>query len=290
MADDNKNIPPSAGEAAKEIMDDDKNAVENKVETVDRKTYEDSKKLASAVDYGNKSGAGWKVATLLLAIVAIGACGACVYMSLNESNGGSSNDSNRTKCDVKVADGVDNVEKGDTVETTDSPNITRTDSGEYILTFLESGISVNLGSNYEFINYSYSASAPFDDNFSERINIGGLSKNTTGAQNIPEYASGRYEFGGGTAEDLKRDWSSLVYLDVYSKTYYDANIQPKIDEIKANGGPVMYGTEVYRDDDYVVVYSHAQNSMSQTDWEQEWEMATFHELENAVKNSANWSR
>ena len=290
MADDNNKIPPSAGEAAKEIMDDDKNTAENKVETVDRNTYEDSKKLATAVDYGNKSGTGWKVATLILAIVAIGACGACVYMSLNESTGSSSNDNGKTKCNVAVEDGLDDVEKGDTGTTTDSPNITRTDTGDYVLTFLESGISVNLGSNYEFINYSYSASAPYDDDWSERINIGGLSKNTNGYQNIPEYAGGRYEFGGGTADDLKREWSPLVYLSVYSASYYDTNIQPKIDEFNQNGGPVMYGSEVYRDNDYVVVYSHTQNSMSQTDWEQEWEMATFQELENAVKNSENWSR
>ena len=111
-----------------------------------------------------------------------------------------------------------------------------------------------------------------------------------GYQNIPEYAGGRYEFGGGTADDLKREWSPLVYLSVYSASYYDTNIQPKIDEFNQNGGPVMYGSEVYRDNDYVVVYSHTQNSMSQTDWEQEWEMATFQELENAVKNSENWSR
>lgn len=289
MSDDNKNIPPSAGEAAKEIMDNDKNTAENKVASVNPATYKDSKKLATTVGSNNKGGAGWKIATLLLAIVAIGACGACVYMSLSEGDG-VSKDSNGTKCDIDVADGVDNVEKGDTVGTADSPNITKTDSGEYIVTFLESGISVNLGNNYEFINYSYSASAPYDEGYSERINIGGLSKNTTGAQNIPDYSRGRYEFSGGNADQLKTEWVSLVYLSVYNKTYYDTNIQPKIDENNANGGPVLYGSEVYRDNDYVVVYSHTQNSMSQTDWEQEWEMATYHELENAVKNSANWSR
>lgn len=282
MADDNKNIPPSAGEAAKEIMEDDKDVAENKVETVDRKTYEDSKKLASAVDYGNKSGAGWKVATLLLAIVAIGACGACVYMSLNESNGGSSNDSNRTKCDVKVADGVDNVEKGDTGD------IATSTSSDVVLKFKKSGINLNMGSKFTVLNSAYSQD-PVGNPY-EQIVLGGLSENTTGAQNIPDFATGNlptYDFNEASETGY---WMVMATLSVYEKSWWDAmGVDNDIAEAEANGVAPAYNI-VYRDDNYIISYNHPQNVVSDEGWARDWEVATHDAFEAIFKDSANWSK
>ena len=290
MTDDNKNIPPSAGEAAKAIVEEDRLATETTVQAVNRETYEDSKKFAMAEDVVSKKNTGWKIATVLLGIVAIGACGACVYMSLNEGTISTSNDKGRTKCDVSTENDIDDANKNETGDIAGSPNISRTDTGEYILTFLESGLSVNLGSNYEFINYSYSASAPAGDGWSERINIGGLSKRSDDAQDIPTYSRGRYEYNGGTAEKLEYEWAALAYLNVYNATFYDTNIQPMIDEADQNGGPVAYGDVIYRDDNYVVTFSHNQSIMSQSEWEQSWENETYETLKAAVTNTENWSK
>ena len=230
------------------------------------------------------SSKGWMVAAIIFGLGFLGTGGYSIYNAMN--NGGTQQDSTSnggTKCDVKEeVSGTDGVDTG---------TIAKTQSGDYQVTLFKSGIKLNLGSGFEFINVDYSSSAPYDENWSERLAIGGLSTNTTGAQNVPDFATGKYEFaGGGTQDELKHEWAALAFLDVYSKSYWDTNIQPKIDEAAANGGPAMWGTIVYSDDDYVVSYTHPQNVLSPAGWEQDWEMATVSALETAIKNTDNWSR
>ena len=226
---------------------------------------------------------GWMAAAIIFAIGFLGTGGYIAYDALNK-DGGQKNDtasgSNaQTKCDV--AEGTDKNETGD---------IAQNQSGDYVFSFMKSGIKLNIGSDYEFVNYAYSSSPSYDDAWSERVSIGGLSKNTYGYQNIPDFSRGRYQFAGGTEEELRTEWVALMHLDVYSKSYWDEHIQPSIEETMTNGGPNMWGDLVYSDDNYVILYSHPQNIFSSTDWEQQWEMDTTKALENAAKNSDNWSK
>ncbi len=280
MTDDNKTMPPSAGEAAKEIASDDKKEISNQMQNIEPKSYENVKPVMAEPSEKKGGNVGWKVSAIIFALIAIGASCACVMMALNKD----SDSADRAKCET-VAGGET---KADDVEQKTTPEI----AGNYEVKFNLSGLKLNLGDGFEFINYAYSSSPSYEDSWKERISVGGLSKNTYGAQNIPDFSRGRYEFSTGTQDELKTQWVPLMNLDLYEKSVWDTNIQPKIDDAVANGGPAMWGdiVFVYSDDSYVVVYSHQQNVFSTTDWEQQWEMDTIEALESAAKEPSNWSK
>ena len=228
---------------------------------------------------------GWMIAAIICALGFLGTGGYTIYNLVSgnsDTQKDASEGSGTANCDIK--------EEVSEVTEADTGGIAKTQSGDYQVSLFKSGIKLNLGSDFEFINIDYSSNAPYDENWSERLAIGGLSANTTGAQNIPDFATGKYEFTGGAQDELKHEWAALAFLDVYSKSYWDTTIQPAIDEAKANGGPAAWGDVVYSDDEYVVSYTHPQNVLSPAGWEQDWELVTVSALETAIKNSDNWSR
>ena len=278
MADDNKTIPPSAGEAAKEIASDDKNEINNQIQSIEPKSYESVKPVMAESSEKKSGNVGWKVSAIIFALIAIGASCACVMMLMKKDG----DRADRAQCEA-VAEGET---KADDVEQKTTPEI----AGDNVVKFNLSGPKLNLGDGFEFINYAYSASPSFEDRWKERISVGGLSTNIYGAQNIPDFSRGRYEFSTGTQDEIRTQWVPLMNLDLYEKAVWDTNIQPQIDDALANGGPNMWGDVVYSDDSYVVVYSHQQNVFSTTDWEKQWEMDTITALESVAKESSNWSK
>lgn len=288
MSEEEKEMPLSAGQAAAEIVNDNENADPSKEET--KEMPEETKPVSSfqsteGLPVAKKSkGTGWKVATFIFLILTLCGAGFSAYLIIVKDNPITSSNNtaeNNTKCETPEET---KPEEG----TTPTPcEGTFADSGT--ISFKKTGLKLRLSDNYEFINYSYSSSAPYDENWTERLVIGGLSKNTYGYQNIPDFSRGTHEYTGGTREDIKKDWSVLATINVYSRSYWDAQIQPRIDEAETNGIAVS-GTVVYKDDDYVVQYTHPQNVVSETDWEQEWETTTTQTLENDIKNTNNWSK
>lgn len=278
MADDNKTIPPSAGEAAKEIASDDKNEINNQIQSIEPKSYESVKPVMAESSEKKSGNVGWKVSAIIFALIAIGASCACVMMALKKDD----DSADRAQCET-VAEGE--TKAGD-VEQKTTPEI----AGDNVVKFNRSGVKLKLGDNFEFINYAYSSSGSYNDSWYERISVGGLSKNTYGAQNIPDFSRGRYEFSTGTQDEIRTQWVPLINLDLYEKAVWDTNIQPQIDDAEANGASSAWGEVVYSDDNYVVAYTHPQNILSSTDWEQQWEMDTVKALESAAKESSNWSK
>lgn len=288
MSEDEKEMPLSAGQAAAEIVNDNENADPSKEEK--KEMPEETKPLSSfqsteGLPVAKKSkGTGWKVATFIFLILTLCGAGFSAYLILVKDNPiTSSNDTaeNGTKC---KAPEETKPEEGATPTPCEG---TFADSGT--ISFKKTGLKLRLSDNYEFINYSYSSSAPYDENWTERLVIGGLSKNTYGYQNIPDFSRGAYESNGRTEDDFRKGWSALATITVFPRSYWDTNIQPIIDEAQANGVAAA-NVVVYKDDDYVVQYTHPQSIMSMTDWEQEWEMATTQTLENDIKNTNNWSK
>ena len=273
MADDNKNIPPSAGEAAKVIVDEDKAMNENAQQVSEAKPVSYA---APAQAKSNGGATGWKVASIVFAIIALGAGVACFYFATTK--GGDASDSTGTKC----AETIQNVEQTEKGETGD---IATSAEGDYVVNFYKSGLKLNLGSGFEFINLSYSASPSSGQNYVERVAIGGLSKNTTGAQDIPAFARGEieaYNSGDNT-------WTPLAILTIYDRAYWDANIQPGIDEAEANGVATSE-SKWYKDEKYAVSYSHPQGVVSPEGWQRDWELASVEALQAAIENTDNWSK
>ena len=288
MSEEEKEMPLSAGQAAAEIVNDNENADPSKEET--KEMPEETKPVSSfqsteGLPVAKKSkGTGWKVATFIFLILTLCGAGFSAYLILVKDNPITSSNNtaeNNTKCkapeETKPEEGATPTPCEGTV--VDSRTIS----------FKKSGLKLRLSDNYEFINYSYSSSSPYDQNWIERVAIGGLSKNTNGAQNIPDFSRGTYEFNGGTEDDFRKEWSALAIITVLPRSYWDTNVQPTIDEAQANGVAVA-NIAVYKDDDYVVQYTHPQNIVSKTDWEQEWEITTTQTLENDIKNTNNWSK
>jgi hypothetical protein len=267
MPDDNKNIPPSAGEAAKAIAADDLEANEQKVQPVEPKDYEKAKPVA-ADPYSKTEGIGWKISAIIFAVMAIASCCALVVMVMSK----------------------DEAPSNETAKCTDEKSVqepeTPSESDGYTFSFYRSGLKLKLGESMLSLNLDYSSEPPADDTWVERLAIGGLSANTTGAQNIPDYARGRYEFSAGSAEELRSQWAPLAFVDIYEKQYYDETIAQQIEQ----DDTASWGNVVYSDDQYVVLYSHAQNAFSPEGWEQDWEMASSQAIEAIVKDSANWSK
>lgn len=278
MADDNKTIPPSAGEAAKEIASDDKNEINNQIQSIEPKSYESVKPVMAESSEKKSGHVGWKVSAIIFALIAIGASCACVMMALKKDG----DSADRAQCET-AAEGE---ARADDVEQKTTPEI----AGDNVVKFNRSGVKLKLGDNFEFINYAYSSSGSYNDNWYERISVGGLSKNTYGAQNIPDFSRGRDEYDTESAGNLMTQWLPLMHLNLYQKNIWDTHIQPQIDDAEANGASSAWGEVVYSDDNYVVAYTHPQNILSSTDWEQQWEMDTITALESAAKESSNWSK
>ena len=272
MSDDNKNIPPSAGEAAKGIVEDDKNSVETPQVT-------EAKPVTRAIATEEKpkgEAMGWKISAVIFAVMALGASAACFYFATTKDGSGS--DSTGTRC-IEAIENVDTVEKGETGD------IATSTSDDFVVDFYKSGLKLNLGSDFEFINLSYSASPSSDMNYVERVAIGGLSKNTTGAQNIPDFARGEIEaYNGGN-----NTWMPLAIITIYDRAYWDTNMQPGIDEAEANGVATS-ASKWYKDEKYAVSYSHPQAVVSSEDWERDWELATVEAMQKAIENTSNWSK
>ncbi len=269
MADDNKNIPPSAGEVAKAIASDDINSTNNNtVQSVDPKSYENAKSTMPD-PYEKSNNTVWKIMTAIFAVIAIGMSCLCAWMALNKDE--------KTKCETAIVDETKEETKEETPLNEDD---------NYSFTFYRSGIKLKLGKSIDRLNLDYSSSAPSTSNWVERLAIGGLTPNTTGAQNIPSFASGSYEFSGGSVDNLAGEWAPLAFLDVYEKTYYDESILPH----QSEDGPALWGFVVYSDDQYVVMYAHPQNIVSAETWETEWEIETTNVLQADLKDSANWSK
>ncbi|GEM_PF-5288230 len=288
MSEEEKEMPLSAGQAAAEIVNDNENADPSKEEA--KEMPEEAKPVSSfqsteGLPVAKKSkGTGWKVATFIFLILTLCGAGFSAYLILVKDNPITSSNNtaeNGTKC---KAPEETKPEEGTTPTPCEGAVV---DSGT--ISFKKSGLKLRLSDNYEFINYSYSSSSPYDQNWIERVAIGGLSKNTNGAQNIPDFSRGAYEFNGGTEDDFRKEWSALAIITVLPRSYWDTNVQPMVDEAQANGVAVA-NIAVYKDDNYVVQYTHPQNVVSKTDWEQEWEMTTIETLENDIKNTNNWSK
>ena len=63
----------------------------------------------------------------------------------------------------------------------------------------------------------------------------------------------------------------------------------KAAEAEANGVGTNYKV-VYRDEEYIVTYTHPQNTISSDGWEREWEDATNEAFKTIFNDSNNWSR
>lgn len=289
MSEEEKEMPLSAGQAAAEIVNDNENADPSKEEKKEmpEETKPVSNFKATEGIPKKSSGTGWKVATFIFLILTLCGAGFSAYLILVKDNPITSSNNtaeNGTKC--KTPEETKPEEGTTPAPATPCEGVVADDRA---ILLRKSGIKLKLSDNYEFINYSYSSSSPYDQNWTERLAIGGLSKNTNGYQNIPDFSRGTKEFSGGTIEDAKADWSSLATIFVYTRSYWDAQIQPVIDEAQANGAG-NGGNVVYKDDEYVVQYMHPQDVISMTDWEKEWEMTTVQTLENDIKNTNNWSK
>ena len=254
---------------AKAIASDDVKESSQTVQSVDPKKYENAK--ATMEDpYEKSSNAGWKITAVIFAIIAIGTSCACVWMALNKDE--------KTKCEDVAAE-AETKDEGTKDETISNKD-------DYYFTFYRSGIKLKLGKSMDRLNLDYSSSAPSTSNWVERLAIGGLTPNTTSAQNTPSFASGSYEFSDSSVDNLAGEWAPLAFLDVYEKTYYDESILPHLSE----DGPAQWGFVAYSDDQYVVMYSQPQTVVSVETWETEWEIETTNVLQADLKDSANWSK
>lgn len=278
MTDDIKTMPPSAGEAAKEIASDDKNEISNQMQNIEPKSYENVKPVIAEPSEKKGGNVGWKVSAIIFALIAIGASSACVMIALKKDG----DSADRAQCET-IAGGET---KAEDAEQKTTPEI----AGDNEVKFNLSGLKLKLGDGFEFINYAYSSSPSYNDSWYERISVGGLSKNIYGAQNIPDFSRGRDEYDTESVGNLMTQWLPLMHLNLYQKNIWDTHIQPQIDDAAANDGPNVWGEVVYSDDNYVVAYTHPQNILSSTDWEQQWEMDTIAALESAAKESSNWSK
>ena len=277
MPENEKEIPISAGQAAVEFANDNDNNDPSKKEEImqDSKPSQNYTPVDSAPVAKKSSGTGWKVATFVFLILTLCGAGFCTYLIAVKDNPitGTNNDavSSQKKCteEKEATTPSDSNDSGDIADST----VTKDESGNVKFKFLKSGFVLNLGSDFETINYEYSSEPT---GAIERLYIGGLSKNTTGAQNYPEFAIGDNNNGaeGG------HSWANLAVVTVYTKASYES--------ISANG-VASPATKVWENGDYVVTYSHPQNIISTDDWSKQWEEATVQALETAIKNEANWS-
>jgi len=230
-----------------------------------------------------KSSKGWMITAIICALGFLGTGGYTIYNLVSGNNGtqkDTSEGGGTANCDIKdEISGADN---------TDTGTIAQNQSGDYTVKFRESGISLNLGSKFTVINYAYSQWPA--GNASEQIVLGGLSENTWGYQNLPNYAVGSIPATGFDGADGADYWLGMATLSVYQKTWWEAqDMDGKAAEAEANGVSVNYQV-VYRDEDYIVTYTHPQNAISSDGWEREWEDATSEAFETIFNDSNNWSR
>ncbi|MDO4730168.1 MAG: hypothetical protein Q4A96_03155, partial [Candidatus Saccharibacteria bacterium] len=163
MSEEEKEMPLSAGQAAAEIVNDNENADPSKEET--KEMPEETKPVSSfqsteGLPVAKKSkGTGWKVATFIFLILTLCGAGFSAYLILVKDNPITSSNNtaeNGTKCKTPEET---KPEEG----TTPTPcEGTVVDNGT--ISFKKSGLKLRLSDNYEFINYSYSSSAPYDEN------------------------------------------------------------------------------------------------------------------------------
>lgn len=283
MSEEEKEMPLSAGQAAAEIVNDNENADPSKEET--KEMPEETKPVSSfqsteGLPVAKQSkGTGWKVATFIFLILTLCGAGFSAYLILVKDNpitGCTSLNTDHvttaTKCDVK-----EEANNNTTPEST--PEISENSNGDFVFTFKKSGLKLNLGSNFETINYEYSSEP---NGMIEKLTLGGLSKNTTGAQNYPGFVYGNDNSDVAvTIEEQNNHWDSFASVFIMTNAQYD--------NLVSSGEGVYMGQKAYSNDQYTVLYRGPQNVTSQSDWEQDWEVRTANAFKEAILNESNWS-
>ena len=271
-----KEIPTSAGKAAAEFTNDNENV--DPSQNIPKREERDYSSLDEMPTKKKSAGKGWKAASFIFLILALCGAGFCAYLILVKDNpitGCQSNtehSTTATKCDVK-----EEASNNTTPEAT--PEISENSNGDFVFTFKKSGLKLNLGSDFETINYEYS-SEPIG--MIEKLTLGGLSKNTTGAQNYPGFVYGNDNNDTAvTIEEMDRHWDSFASVFIMTNAQYD--------NLVSSGESVYMGEKAYSNDQYTVLYRGPQNVTSQSDWEQDWEVRTANAFKEAILNESNWS-
>lgn len=271
-----KEIPTSAGKAAAEFTNDNENV--DPSQNIPKREERDYSSLDEMPTKKKSAGKGWKAASFIFLILALCGAGFCAYLILVKDNpitGCQSNtehSTTTTKCDVK-----EEANNNTTPEAT--PEISENSNGDFVFTFKKSGLKLNLGSDFETINYEYS-SEPIG--MIEKLTLGGLSKNTTGAQNYPGFVYGNDNSDVAvTIEEMNNHWDSFASVFIMTNAQYD--------NLVSSGEGVYMGQKAYSNDQYTVLYRGPQNVTSQSDWEQDWEVRTANAFKEAILNESNWS-
>lgn len=287
-----KEIPTSAGKAAAEFANDNENI--DPSQNVPKREERDYSSLDEMPTKKKSAGKGWKAATFIFLILALCGAGFCAYLILVKDNpitGCQSNtehNTTATKCDVKEENKTEDPIAQEGAEPDTSIDVLPDTSNDYVVQFKKSGIKLNLGSKYTVINASY-AQQP-SNNAYETVLLGGLSENTSGAQNMPNFAVGSIPAKDFSLAEQSDYWLVMETIYVYNKSWWDAQgMDQKIAGAEANGVATSYNV-IYRDDEYVVTYTHPQNIMSDAGWQRDWEEATYKAFEQTLTDSANWTR
>ena len=216
-----------------------------------------------------KTGAGWKVATILFALLAIAGCGAAAYLFLFDGT---------TKfLGREVTSKVEGAKAPTAPSTPDAPNNTPIannnlgtryiylDGYDYALKVPDT--LTYLSFNYDQFNTGDASSSTFDGNYSTLT----VSAAVTGVdhQSAPEFIEDGVEDG---------------FVILGSITI--GRVNPAFKDNNLLGEPVLTG--IGSDGGRNVYYSHPQQLHSKSKWSADWETKTITEIEKWLSNKDNY--
>ena len=250
-----------------------------------------SKKKKASKKYLNP----WILATAILGVcllaVSIFAIGnRFTDKSINNENSSDSSSDSNSESSSDAQNNVTVNNSNNCIQINEASNgpgcaVSYENKDDYILLFYESGLKLNLGSGFEFINVEYNS-----DIYDEMIYIGGLTLNNGRAQNTPGFAEGKGRKKEG--DDSYQYWDWLARIEIY-------------DEDRWYGHGNGYGNSVYRQVangerppfkivlhkyGYVVIYSAQSTLTDALQWATDWEMETINHLSDRIQNVDNWSK
>ena len=255
-----------AEEAAEEAIEEDAKAEED-----DWKDKEENKvymKIDSVEEPKAKTGAGWKVATIIFALLAIAGCGAAAYLFLFDGT---------TKfLGREVVSKVEGTKTPATPGTADQPTdtpIAASANTRYIyLDGYDYALKVPdtltyLSFNYDQFNMGDASSSTFDGNYSTLT----VSAAVTGVdhQSAPEFIEDGVEDG---------------FVILGSITI--GRVNPAFKDDNLLGEPVLTG--IGSDGGRNVYYDHPQQLHSTSKWSADWETKTITEIEKWLTSKDNY--
>lgn len=154
---------------------------------------------------------------------------------------------------------------------------------DYNILFYKSGLKLNLGSGYEFINLEYNA-----DIYKETVYIGGMTLNNGRAQNTPAFAEGT---GRRRKGDGYEYWDWLARIDIYdAERWYGPHGYEGVAYKEVLDGEMPQYEIVLSNYGYVAVYYAQPELIDIMQWQTDWETETINALGQRIRQVDNWSR